>query len=578
MLEATVRTLTVKPSQSASLAFNMPGIIDYQNFSLAMLGTRVEKFDLAILYNVLDKPIEGTDGLLPDATKIRDWLTANVTLPSDPRTINHSSVIFALRNASLVSHVDQLVIQRQNAWLRRYKHRTHIISNIKQLYDPDLTNPLSKLSRLNKIEESAILRLESLRNEYSDIEGEMRGVVKTTKTTAESAGSSTGAVNTSAVSHSSNETHSISNAQSQQSSDSVETNSSRTNTSVTPLAFGTYSAQAYAPNAGDAGNERPDNFHYNVSFVQERTDKDNTQPPYEDGPFGSDEFKFQQRVVTEPTIGIPHIWESERGWVPADGVYNAQTNVNSGSGTGSNNSKSSSTNNVDGSGASESMTTSDSSSINSSTSTGTTHNRGFEFRHPSAENEMTGQRALVQLKDEQFNQELFSLQVRERNDGTTQVDMDDILENELRVIDHDVRKVQLNYVHTFLVSPITGVVTGVFKDIGESVQVGEAVLQIENDASVLLVGRLNYRSKLEIGMKPMVKAFHVFEADTTDIPLEMEGEIVSIRGHRADNDEWDIVIRCDNRENPTLSSDDGKRKFPLNYTFDRHHTKVVIEP
>jgi len=54
-------------------------------------------------------------------------------------------------------------------------------------------------------------------------------------------------------------------------------------------------------------------------------------------------------------------------------------------------------------------------------------------------------------------------------------------------------------------------------------------------------------------------------------PARLEGPIVSIRGHDADNDEWEIVIRANNKD----AQDDYI--LPINYTFDRDDVQVTFK-
>ncbi len=46
--------------------------------------------------------------------------------------------------------------------------------------------------------------------------------------------------------------------------------------------------------------------------------------------------------------------------------------------------------------------------------------------------------------------------------------------------------------------------------------------------------------------------------------------MVAIRGHDADNDEWEVVIQI---ANPQTT---GGRLLPLNYAFDRDATQVFF--
>jgi hypothetical protein len=75
MAEARVRTLTVRPFQSADLAFNESGLLDIQNAPLARLGVRVDAVNLQGLYARLGETVPGDDAKLKfDAQEIEKFL------------------------------------------------------------------------------------------------------------------------------------------------------------------------------------------------------------------------------------------------------------------------------------------------------------------------------------------------------------------------------------------------------------------------------------------------------------------------------------------------------------------------
>lgn len=47
--------------------------------------------------------------------------------------------------------------------------------------------------------------------------------------------------------------------------------------------------------------------------------------------------------------------------------------------------------------------------------------------------------------------------------------------------------------------------------------------------------------------------------------------IAAIRGHTADDDEWEIILQC---SNPLDAN--GRRQMPINYSFDRDTTALVF--
>ena len=139
---------------------------------------------------------------------------------------------------------------------------------------------------------------------------------------------------------------------------------------------------------------------------------------------------------------------------------------------------------------------------------------------------------------------------------------------DLRALDQEIRVLQSNYAHTYLVPPIGGIVTSVYKDIGESVEPGEPILRVENDAYVLLVGIIQVRSAIWPGVKITLTAKDIFETGSTK---KVTATIVSVRGHDADNDEWEIVAEA---KNPYVT---GKPTLPLNYHFDTDTTDIKVD-
>lgn len=195
-------------------------------------------------------------------------------------------------------------------------------------------------------------------------------------------------------------------------------------------------------------------------------------------------------------------------------------------------------------------------SVNNVTHVSTTRNT--EYRHPFLENLIQDQRTQIQIQDEMLINETFSFRVP---------DMEAILDRELETIDWEVRKAQIRYAQTFLVPPIAGVVTAIYKDIGESVQPGEPVLRIENDDKVLLVGIVQHRGILRVGSNMRLRTGNLYEGGASGSPkVELSGPIVAVRGHDADDDEWDVIVECEN----------SNRMLPINYHFDRDTTELVV--
>jgi hypothetical protein len=186
-----------------------------------------------------------------------------------------------------------------------------------------------------------------------------------------------------------------------------------------------------------------------------------------------------------------------------------------------------------------------------------TDNVGYDYRHPTFENDAQYQRAQVSLLDEQFSQFMFSQNLPF---------LDTVFNNELKAIDLDVKRLQVSYLDTLLLSPIDGVVTGVFRDLGDCVRAGQPVMRVENDAEVLLVGTVKFRGLVAIGSNVSLTT-KIYDTPTT---LSTTGKVVSVRGHDSEDEEWDVLVLCPNRDVH------GNPLFPINYNFDFDDTDIDI--
>jgi hypothetical protein len=215
--------------------------------------------------------------------------------------------------------------------------------------------------------------------------------------------------------------------------------------------------------------------------------------------------------------------------------------------------------NTSGSGTSDQTTTGAGKTTTSGSSKQTQHtdNTDYDYRHPSLENEAQYQRAQVSLIDEQYSQFMY---------GQNLPLLDRVFTNESKAIDLDVKRLQVAYLNTLLLSPIDGVITGLFKNLGDCVSAGQPVLRVENDVEVLLVGTVIFRGLVSIGSNVTLTT-QIFDSPTA---LTISGKVVAVRGHKAEDDRWDLLIRCPNRDahnNPIL---------PINYNFDFDDTTVDI--
>jgi hypothetical protein len=207
------------------------------------------------------------------------------------------------------------------------------------------------------------------------------------------------------------------------------------------------------------------------------------------------------------------------------------------------------------------------SSVQTSTSNGSAtecqniENTDYGYRIPFLESQAQNERAQISLIDEQFAQFMANQSVT--NLGFT--DISKIFTNELSSIDYDVFRLQIAYLNTILMSPLSGTVTGIYKNPGECVKAGEPVIRVENNAEILLVATLINRGPVSIGSTVKVTT------TLFDLPgpkTSVEGQVVAARGQRED-DHWEVVVKCNNFRN-------GKPIFPLGYNFDYDDTTVDI--
>jgi hypothetical protein len=181
----------------------------------------------------------------------------------------------------------------------------------------------------------------------------------------------------------------------------------------------------------------------------------------------------------------------------------------------------------------------------------------YGYRIPSIEANAQNSRAQISLIDEQFAQYMA---------GQYLPNLENVFANELTSINMDVKRLQVAYLKTILLPPIAGMVTGLYKQVGDAVLAGEPVVRIENNSTVYLAGVLIYRGMLSVGGNVTVQTDLFSSATPTSIP----GTIVAARGDPSGDDRWAVVISCTNSDkssNPIL---------PLNYNFDFDDTTVTV--
>jgi hypothetical protein len=183
-------------------------------------------------------------------------------------------------------------------------------------------------------------------------------------------------------------------------------------------------------------------------------------------------------------------------------------------------------------------------------------NNGFTFRTPSYEAKAQGLRAQIGLMDQQYAQFLAKQNFPY---------LDQVFTNELNSIDLDIKRLQIAYLNTIVMSPINGVVTGIYKNSGDWTQAGEPVIRVEDNSRVILVGTLACQGPISIGQLMTVNT-SLF--DSSGSPA-ITGAVISVRGRPNEDDVWDVHAICDNSAVPVL---------PLNYHFDYDDTSVTFSP
>jgi biotin carboxyl carrier protein len=236
---------------------------------------------------------------------------------------------------------------------------------------------------------------------------------------------------------------------------------------------------------------------------------------------------------------------------PRIGVVKSTTNVTTTSGTttitGSNN-----------------YTTETTTSNQSTWPVQTVTNTDYGYRAPYWEMGAQYLRAQLSLQDQQLAQWMSA---------QTIPNLATILTNELAGIDLDVRRLQIAYLDTILVSPISGIVSGIRKNLGDHVKAGEPVVRVEDNSNVLLVGTLTYPGVVTVNSNVSITTLLPGSANSTTI----NGTIVGVGGRKSD-EQWGVVVQCGNMLAVGLSG--GSLTFqqilPLHFSLDRDTTTVQI--
>jgi biotin carboxyl carrier protein len=181
----------------------------------------------------------------------------------------------------------------------------------------------------------------------------------------------------------------------------------------------------------------------------------------------------------------------------------------------------------------------------------------YGYRVPDIECNAQNLRAQTSLIDEQYSQLQFSQYIP---------NLESVFGNQLTAIDMDVKQLQVAYLNTILLSPINGVVTGVYKQVGDRVIAGETVLRVEDNSAFYLVGVVVVRGVLTLNQSVTVTTTLFSTAPSTVIT----GQIVAVRGDESGDDRWQVVILVN-------SITGGQSTLPLNYYFDFDDTSITVQ-
>jgi hypothetical protein len=184
-------------------------------------------------------------------------------------------------------------------------------------------------------------------------------------------------------------------------------------------------------------------------------------------------------------------------------------------------------------------------------------NTDFAYRVPSIESQAQNERAQISLMDQQFAQFMFTQTIPH---------LPVVFANELNSIDNDVFQLQIALLNTFLMSPISGIVTGVYKYPGDAVKAGEPVFRIEDNTFILIEAILIYRGPIAIDS---VVTVNTALFDSASVPTTIAGKVVAVRGLSVD-DKWEVIVKCNNIDST------GNVIFPLGYHFDFDDTTISI--
>jgi len=181
----------------------------------------------------------------------------------------------------------------------------------------------------------------------------------------------------------------------------------------------------------------------------------------------------------------------------------------------------------------------------------------YEYRVPYLEAHARALRAQISLTDQQFEAYMFSQNIP---------NLETIFSNELASVDNDVYQLQIALLRSFLVSPVDGIVTGVYKEPGEAVSAGEPVVRVEDNSRVHLVAGLVHSGPIPVGATATVTTTL---AGSGSPPTSLTGTVASARGQESGT-RWEVVLAANNLDGV------GAQILPLGFVFDPEYTDVAI--
>jgi hypothetical protein len=198
----------------------------------------------------------------------------------------------------------------------------------------------------------------------------------------------------------------------------------------------------------------------------------------------------------------------------------------------------------------------------SATQTQSVTSGGYIYRIPTIESAVRNDRNQVALLDEQFREFIRTQSLP---------NLAQILTNELAIIDLRVRRLQVAFLSTILVSPINNkaVVTAVSANPGDSVTAGEVMVRVEDDTNIYVEGTVVCGSMLSLGDSVQIQT--TLFSNPSD-PVTLTGTLVAVCGNEKGDNWWDVAVECSNRNS------NGDQIIPRYYTFDYDDTTVSLRP